>query len=224
MNVRELNFPMQQPFPSLSPGVCVCDNDSSFRDMTHGCVWHDSFICMTCLIHTCDMTHLLGTWLTHVWYCYYIFDMTFIYLKVPEIQFHIRHDVHFRLHFHIELPAQKGRNTQDLTCTYSTRLSYIWKCHVFNFKFDMIFIFDTTFIVTYNTKVMARTYERCYVWKCHVFNFIFDMTLICDTTFTFDATFVCMSYDQWSACFLLLCVCVCVCMCVDTHDMAKANW
>jgi len=26
-------------------------------DMTHSCVWHDSFICVTWLTHVCDMTH-----------------------------------------------------------------------------------------------------------------------------------------------------------------------
>jgi len=26
-------------------------------DMTHSCVWHDSFICVTWLIHMCDVTH-----------------------------------------------------------------------------------------------------------------------------------------------------------------------
>ena len=47
-------------------------------DMTHPHVWHDSFICMTWLIHVCDMTHsyvwhdsfLCVTWLIRV------FDMT----------------------------------------------------------------------------------------------------------------------------------------------------
>jgi len=29
---------------------CICD-------MTHSCVWHDSFVCVTWLIRVCDMTH-----------------------------------------------------------------------------------------------------------------------------------------------------------------------
>jgi len=41
--------------------------------LTHSHVWHDSFICVTCLIHTCDMTHSYAwhdsfirlTWLIH---------------------------------------------------------------------------------------------------------------------------------------------------------------
>ena len=31
-------------------------------DMTHSCVWHDSFICVTWLIHVCDMTHSYMKW------------------------------------------------------------------------------------------------------------------------------------------------------------------
>jgi len=57
--------------------------------MTHSCVWHDSFMCVTWLIHVCDMTHAMCdmthscawhdsvkcvTWLSHV--C----DMTHSYV------------------------------------------------------------------------------------------------------------------------------------------------
>jgi len=43
-------------------------------DMTHSCVWFDSYICVTRLIHMCDMPHSYGvcdsstrvTWLIHV--------------------------------------------------------------------------------------------------------------------------------------------------------------
>ena len=43
-------------------------------DMTHSCVWHDSFIWVTWLIHMCAMTHscvwhgsfMCATWLIHV--------------------------------------------------------------------------------------------------------------------------------------------------------------
>ena len=50
--------------------------------MTHSCVWHDSFMCVTWLIHMCDMTHscvwhysfIYVTWLIHM--C----DMTHSYV------------------------------------------------------------------------------------------------------------------------------------------------
>jgi len=50
--------------------------------MTHSYIWHDSFICVTWLIHICDMTHsyvqqdlfVCVTWLIH------IFDMTHSYV------------------------------------------------------------------------------------------------------------------------------------------------
>ena len=49
--------------------------------MTHSYVWHDSFICVTWLIHMCDMTHsyvwhdsfICVTWLIHM------YDMTHSY-------------------------------------------------------------------------------------------------------------------------------------------------
>ena len=31
-------------------------------DITHPCMWHDSFICMTLLIHICNVTHSHAVW------------------------------------------------------------------------------------------------------------------------------------------------------------------
>jgi len=38
--------------------VCdMCDMTDSYTfDTNHSYVWHDSFICVTCLLHICDMT------------------------------------------------------------------------------------------------------------------------------------------------------------------------
>jgi len=65
----------------------MCDTTPSYVwlhschmcDMTHfmciACVWHDSLICVTCLIHMCNMTHRTGSssssvlpGLSHVWH------------------------------------------------------------------------------------------------------------------------------------------------------------
>jgi len=43
-------------------------------DMTYSCVWHDSLTCVIWLIHMCDMTHSCVTWLIHMW------DMTHSYV------------------------------------------------------------------------------------------------------------------------------------------------
>jgi len=52
------------------------------RDMTHSCVWHDSWICVPCLMHICAMIHsyvchesfICVKWLVHM--C----DMTHLYV------------------------------------------------------------------------------------------------------------------------------------------------
>jgi len=43
-------------------------------DMTHPCVWYDSFICVIWLIHVCDMTH------SYVWYDSFICVTCLIYM------------------------------------------------------------------------------------------------------------------------------------------------
>jgi len=45
--------------------VHFCDISHSMRDKNHPYMWHDSFGCMTWLIHICHMTHLCVTWPTH---------------------------------------------------------------------------------------------------------------------------------------------------------------
>ena len=45
----------------------MCDRLIHTREMTHPHVWHDSFICVTWLIHMCDMTpDICVTWLIHM--------------------------------------------------------------------------------------------------------------------------------------------------------------
>jgi len=47
--------------------------------VTHSCVWHDSFMCVTWLIHMCDMTH------SYVWHD------SFICVTLC-VRFHVSHD------------------------------------------------------------------------------------------------------------------------------------
>jgi len=56
----------------------VSEEDPGDRtcDMSHSCVWHDAFMCVTWLIHVFDMTHsyvwhdsfICVRWLLHVWH------------------------------------------------------------------------------------------------------------------------------------------------------------
>jgi len=56
--------------------LCVCHDSFTcvpclihMCDMNHSYVWHDSFICVTRLIHMCDMTHSY-VWLTNSYGCH----------------------------------------------------------------------------------------------------------------------------------------------------------
>ena len=49
--------------PHTWTGVHVCD-------MTHSCVWSESFIYVTWRIHMCDMTHSHGQVMSHIWMCH----------------------------------------------------------------------------------------------------------------------------------------------------------
>jgi len=59
-------------------------------DMTHSYVWHDSFICVTWFIHKCDMTHsyvqhdafICVTWRIHIW------DMTHSHVRHASLMSH----------------------------------------------------------------------------------------------------------------------------------------
>jgi len=50
----------------MSKETCVCEQNGSsicvtclihVCDVAHSCVWRDSFVCVTYLIHVCDVTH-----------------------------------------------------------------------------------------------------------------------------------------------------------------------
>jgi len=60
-------------------------------DMTHSCVWHDSFVCVTWIIRVCDMTHwcvwhdslVCVAWLLRTPHCmciYIIYVCVYIYM------------------------------------------------------------------------------------------------------------------------------------------------
>ena len=81
-------------------------------DMTHLYVWHDSFICVTWLIHMCDMTHSCVPWLIHM--C----DMTHSCVCHDSFQCVTRHDA-FRcvtrlcIHKSDSIERKKERKNKD---------------------------------------------------------------------------------------------------------------
>jgi len=68
-------------------------------DMTHSCVWHDLFICVTWLIHMCDSTHSYvwhesfkwTTWPIHMCDMTHSYVWLFLFLYVTRL-IHVWHD------------------------------------------------------------------------------------------------------------------------------------
>jgi len=109
-------------------------------DMTHSYVWHDSFICVTWLIHMCDMTHSLVrlmwsihtcdmthsficvTWLMHsfVWWLDPIIRVTWLIHMCDMIDLYVWH-VSF-IHLFI-----RSINTCDMTHSF---ICVTWLIHM----------------------------------------------------------------------------------------------
>jgi len=51
----------------------VCYDPSTCGDMTHSCVWHNSLICVTCLIDFCDITHSFAWHDPFRWVAWFIY-------------------------------------------------------------------------------------------------------------------------------------------------------
>ena len=65
-------------------------------DITHPYVWHDSFICVTWLIHMRDMTH------SYVWHDSFI-CVTWHILRCDMTHLHVRHDSFIYVIWHIHI-------------------------------------------------------------------------------------------------------------------------
>jgi len=96
-------------------------------DMTHFFVWHDSFKCVTWLIHMCDMTHSYVSHMLHVtWLIYMIYvtslmhmcTMTHIYYQFVTWMSHVTHWMSHAAH------------EKDSRYTYAWVMSHIWMSHV----------------------------------------------------------------------------------------------
>jgi len=80
------------------------------RDMTHSCVWHDSSICVTWLIFMRDMTH------SYVWHDSYI-CVTWLMFMRDMTHSCVCHDSFVSVTWHIHM--------RDMTCSYVWNDSFI---------------------------------------------------------------------------------------------------
>ena len=138
----------------------VCDLSCSWRtsrsryravaQMTHLCVWHDAFMCVTWLIHVCDMTHLRITisnqgafTRAHVPWLVHMYDMKYSNVHMcPVTHSYVWHDsftcvprllhswVHHTTHLYSnEIPKKKMIIVKIGNLTYTLPpASFIHKC------------------------------------------------------------------------------------------------
>jgi len=108
------------------------------RDMTHSCVWHDTFTCVTWLIYMCDMTHscrrrdsfICVTWLIHM--C----DMTHSYvwhdsfIRVTWLIPCMWHDTFIHMNESAQTNLLRNTPVSLYACHMSTIKCVTWLVHM----------------------------------------------------------------------------------------------
>jgi len=125
-------------------------------DMTHSCVWHGSFLCVTWLIHICDVTlsyvwrvswpsrveafacvtqRICATWLILMWHDSFE-CVTWLILMCDMTHSHVWHDLTISVtglfhicdmpHDYVEAFTCQARNICDMTHSYVTWLILMW--------------------------------------------------------------------------------------------------
>jgi len=100
---------------------CDAPHLNTCRDMPHSYVWHASFICVTCLIHTCDMPH------SYVWHASFIYVTWLIHMcDAPHLNT-CRDMPHLYVWQNSHMKESFVSHTRDTTrsCTWHTSFIYM---------------------------------------------------------------------------------------------------
>ena len=134
--------------------VCMCDT-------AHSYVWHDSFVCVTRLIHAtcrrmspvsflCGITHSSVTWLIHMGHDSFIWDMTCNVMYVWVMS-------HMNESYHIWMRQDSFGSMSHVNESY-----HIWMSHVTRNESCHIWMGHVTY-----EWVLSHTNESSHIWMSH---------------------------------------------------------
>jgi len=129
-------------------------------DMTHSCVWHDSFICVTWLIHMCDMTNSYVCDMTHS--CVWSVSCSFVW----HDSFGARH-----------LEKVVVRVTWLTYVWHDSIICVRWLIHVCDMTHPCVW-HDVFICVTWLIHMCDMTHSYCVTWPIY----ICDMARFLDAT------------------------------------------
>jgi len=143
-------------------------------DMTHSHVWHDSFTCVTWLMHTCDttdftfdITAMAHIWMSHMNESWHTYKWVMSHIWMSHVA-HIRHYCH-------------GTHMNE---SYEWVMSHIWMSHVAHIRhYCSTLLFDITASFVWHEVIcvvwLFHMGMSCMTWLihiCDVAHFTSDMT------------------------------------------------
>jgi len=172
--------------------------------MTHSYVWHDSFICVTWLIHMCDMTHshvwhdsfIYVTWLihmcdmthSHVWHDSFIYDTYTCVHRVCAHEF-VSMCTWVREYVHMSSWVCAHENPRDPNYFHvcDTIHSYVWHDSFICVTW-LNHICDMTHSYVTHTRTWTHSMCTCGTWEpesSDIFLYVWHDSFICVTWLIF---------------------------------------
>jgi len=150
-------------------------------DMTHSCVWHDSFTCATWFIHVCDMTH------SFVWHDSFVCVITYSCKTWPINVCDMNNSsVTWRIHIFLALSGC------DVTHACSWPDSFVcvtWLIHMCDMTHSYEtrgFFISVTWLIHVCVMILCDMTHSCVTWLIH----IFDMSYL----YSWQDSFLCVTW------------------------------